>query len=117
MLPLLNAFALICGRLRNVLQAEIWCWIPKFHPIPLGYIAHVFDHHIPWGFFYFSPGTVDEATKIAFDYNASQEQQRTMVWGVGDWRPNGQLHTNMRKIGEDQYGNELSELFVDPIQI
>lgn len=109
--PLMEAFGRVCLQLPMLRASELYSTIPGLDETdntPFSYRRSL------WGVWYLSPGTIYCGGKKYYDpVFFENSDQRRLFWDVKSWRPSTQLSSLLRSIGQDRYGNQLVEHFVD----
>jgi hypothetical protein len=102
--PLLEGFAKAAQQMRSLKKALIWSpmrWYAyEDDDHPLSKYDFDADDRLAWGIGYESGGAAS---------------CRQLEWIVAKWRPDSDLHESFRKIGRNQYGDALEELWTQDI--
>jgi hypothetical protein len=113
LVPFLTAFARAAGNMPCLKSAELWSPLDldlslledEYKGFDTSQVSNLSDVGLAWGVAYKKPGM------RAFDIEPGQDfcTSRQLWWRVARWRPPTELHDLFRRIGKDQYGDEMIE--------
>lgn len=111
LIPLMEAFGRVCLRLPMLSAAELYSTIPGLDETDKS--PHSYRRAL-WGVWYLSPGTIHHGGKEYYDpVFFENTDQRRLFWDVKSWHPSTHLSSLLRGIGQDRYGNQLVEQFIN----
>lgn len=97
--PLLTAFCKATAHMPSLREARLFSSV----------VAVINGYN--WGVSYFAPGQT--ANLDNYDDVDGELKLRRLYWTVGDWRPDAELRTLLKGIGEESFDEEMIQRFSD----